>query len=124
MAGEIRFSESGNLFVQLVTKEQFEGREERKGAKTSPFGMIIQVGEEEEKAKKASFAFKDIPGGIYGIRVFQDVDGNKNLNIGLFGPTEPWGMYRPSRPQFRGPTFEEIAFEVRRDVVDVVIEVE
>ncbi len=122
VAGEIRFSESGNLFVQLVTKEQFMGNEKKGEGRTSPIGMIIPIGEEDQKAKKASFTFKDVPTGTYGIRVFQDVNGNKNLDIGLFGPTEPWGMHRPKRPKFRGPTFEEIAFEVNRDMVDVMIE--
>lgn len=124
VSGEIRFPESGYLFVQIVTREQFSGSGKKGEEKARPIGMVIPVGPAEQKAKKAPFTFTNVPAGTYGIRVFQDVNGNKDLDAGLFGPTEPWGMHRSKRPAFRGPTFEEIAFDVHEDVVDVVIVLE
>lgn len=43
--------------------------------------------------------------------------------MGKFGPKEPWGMYRPKRPAFRGPKFKEIKFEVKEDMTDIKVEV-
>ena len=60
---------------------------------------------------------------MYAIRVFQDVNGNGDLDIGSFGPKEPWGTYRNVRPKFRGPKFEEMAFDVKETMKDIVIEV-
>jgi uncharacterized protein (DUF2141 family) len=75
------------------------------------------------KKGKVSFQFGEVPRGTYGIRCFQDVNENQKLDRGVFGPSEPWGVYRPKRPAFRGPQFEEISFVVDRDMVDVQVEV-
>ena len=42
------------------------------------------------------------------------VNGNGDLDMGSFGPKEPWGTYRDARPKFRGPKFEEMAFVILR----------
>jgi uncharacterized protein (DUF2141 family) len=56
--------------------------------------------------------------------MFSGLNGNKILDSGAFGPVEPWGMYRPSRPAFRAPTFEEVAFEVDKDITNIEIELQ
>jgi uncharacterized protein (DUF2141 family) len=74
--------------------------------------------------KKAPFAFYNVPSGRYGIRCFQDVNGNEELDSGLFGmPKEPWGFYRPKRPRLRGPKFKEVAFEVNANITDIQVDV-
>ncbi len=73
------------------------------------------------KAKTVSFIFHNIPGGVYGIQIFQDLNGNGKLDSGAFGPKEPWGMSNNIHPKFRGPTFDEIKFEVLSDVSDMNI---
>ncbi len=131
VAGEIKIKKTGDIYVTLVTKEQFEAdgdgdkeqEEKKQGVEPSPFALIIPVGEEEQKAQKVSFAFEGVPAGTYGIRCFQDVNGNGELDMGTFGPREPWGMYRPKRPTFRGPKFEEIKFEVKEDMTEISFEV-
>lgn len=114
--GEIIFAKKGAIYIQLVTKEEFEGN------KKSQFALIIEVGPEDLKKGKTSFSFMNVPKGTYGIKCFQDLNGNKTMDKGIFGPKEPWGMYRPSRPAFRGPTFEEIAFKVDKDITDIELE--
>lgn len=131
VAGEINFKKTGDIYVTLVTKEQFEAdgdgakeqEKEKQGVEPSPFALIIPVGKEEQKSQKVSFAFEGVPAGTYGIRCFQDVHGNGELDMGTFGPKEPWGMYRPKRPTFRGPRFKEIKFEVKEDMTDISFEV-
>jgi uncharacterized protein (DUF2141 family) len=114
--GEISFTKKGAIIIQLVTKEEFESN------KDSQFASIIEVGPEDLKKGKTSFSFTNVPVGTYGIKCFQDLNGNKTLDRGAFGPEEPWGMYRPSRPAFRAPTFEEIAFKVEQDITDIELE--
>jgi len=99
----------------LITKEEFDA--ERDGA----FGQIITISEKEEKAKKVAFTFEYVPADTYAIQVFQDVNDNGELDMGMFGPKEPWGNYRHKRPKFRGPKFEEMAFEVKENLSDIQI---
>lgn len=114
--GEISFPKKGAIFIQLVTKEEFESN------KASQFVSIIEVGPEDLEKGKVSFSFANVPAGSYGITCFQDLNGNKILDRSTFGPVEPWGMYRPGRPAFRGPTFEEIVFNVDKDIIDIELE--
>jgi uncharacterized protein (DUF2141 family) len=130
VTGEISFSKTGDIYVAIVTKAQFEqgarerakAGENKKAQKPSPFSMIITIGEVDQKTHKVSFVFENVPTGTYGIEAFQDVNGNGQLDMGMFGAKEPWGMYRPSRPALRGPKFEEIAFEVKQDLTDMRLE--
>jgi uncharacterized protein (DUF2141 family) len=117
VAGKVSFTKTGDIYIELVTKAQFEGEE------ASSFGLIIPVGPEEQKAKKVSFEFENVPAGTYAIQCFQDINGNGGLDMGNFGPKEPWGMYRPKRHKFRGPRFNEIKFDVKKDMTDIQFEV-
>ncbi|HUT98702.1 MAG TPA: DUF2141 domain-containing protein [bacterium] len=56
-----------------------------------------------------SFSFTGIPPGEYAIFAFQDEDYNGTLNLGLLGPTEPWGTYRHVSII---PTFSAMAFKL------------
>lgn len=116
LTGEISFKKQGNIRLALMTKEEFEA--DKGGRK-----LILKIGPKEIKKGRVSFTSKDVPPGTYGIKCFQDVNGNKKLDKGLFGPKEPWGNYRSVRPFFRGPKFEEIAFEVDKDMTDIRFEI-
>ena len=117
VAGELTFSKTGDILMSLVTQSQFENDED------AAFGLLVTVGEEELKAHNVAFKFEDVPVGTYAIQAFQDVNGNGVLDSGNFGPKEPWGMYRPKRPTFRAPRFDEIKFEVAADMTDIAFEV-
>lgn len=117
VGGEISFTQTGDLFIQLATEEEFNND------RMPPFALILRVGPEETKKGKVPFQFGGVLTGTYVIRCFQDVNENQKLDRGMFGPSEPWGVYRPKRPAFRGPKFEEISFAVDRDMVDVQVEV-
>jgi hypothetical protein len=112
--GDITFPKSGDIYVQLATEDEYRGR----GGK---LGLIVPVGAKEPDGRRASFRFENVPSGIYGIRCFQDVNGNGKLDMAI-GPTEPWGMYRNRRPAFRGPRFDEISLELIGDMRGIRIE--
>ena len=62
--------------------------------------------------KKVSFKFEGIQKGTYGIRCFQDENGNGKLGKGMFGPKEPWGMSWQGDKPAKWPKFKHIAFNV------------
>lgn len=50
--------------------------------------------------------------GIYGVAVFQDLNGNEKLDRNLFGaPTEPFGFSNNPVIGFSAPEFAEFQFE-------------
>ena len=50
--------------------------------------------------------------GIYGVAVFQDLNGNEKLDRNLFGaPTEPFGFSNNPVIRFSAPEFAEFKFE-------------
>ena len=116
VSGEIAFPKTGDLYIQLVTKEEFESD------KDAGFGIIVAVGPEDIRKGRALFSFEGVPKGTYGIRCFQDVNGAGKMEKGMFGPKQPWGTYRPARPAFRAPHFDEVAFEVDKNVENIAIE--
>lgn len=60
------------------------------------------------------FKFKVLP-GRWALSAFEDRNGNGTLDMGLFGPKEPTGFWRPFTA-WRKPTFEDVAVPVGRDV--------
>ncbi len=61
---------------------------------------------------EARFVFEGVPAGSYSIAIFQDIDGNGQLDMGLFGPKEPYGFSNNARALFGPPSFEEASFEL------------
>ena len=115
--GTAVFNKAGDVYVKLLDKEQFE--KDVKGLDPqTPFVYIIKA---ENGVKKAPFKFAGVPGGTYAIACFQDVDGNGKLDIGMFGPTEPWGYYG-KRPSFI-PVFKEESFILSNDLTNITIEI-
>ncbi len=131
IAGEIQFPKKGDLYIFLYTEEEFEeshkdddknDEKEPKDLKFPGHTLHIKIGEEELNAKKVEFKIENVSAGMYCILVNQDVNGNGKLDMGMFGPKEPWGNYRHKRPRFRGPKFKEMVFEVKADMTDIMIE--
>lgn len=118
VSGKIKFSKSGEIFIQLQDKDQFESKSDNQNTAS----LIIEIEEEGKKRGEDLFEFKNISGGTYVIQVFQDVNGSGKLDSGKFGPKEPWGNYRFARPFFRAPTFEEMKFVVNENICDIKIE--
>jgi uncharacterized protein (DUF2141 family) len=114
VAGEISFEKKGDIYLRLASEIEFKNRK-----KESVFQTMISVGSAEIEKGRVSFKFTDVPEGLYVIRSFQDENGNGELDSGLLGPKEPWAMYGLKRPVFKKPKFEEISFEVNRNITDI-----
>jgi len=91
----------GDIFVSLVDRKTFGTP--YKGVRNA----IIHGPSEEE-----TICFTDILAGRYGVRCFQDVNGNKELDRGLLGPQEPWALSWQGKRSFP-PSFDDIAFSNR-----------
>jgi uncharacterized protein (DUF2141 family) len=111
VSGEIRFKKAAPIYLRLLAlddaKQELIAREQ-----------IIALKPEDVARGSLRFEFAGLAPGRYALRCFQDVNGNKKLDIGMFGPKEPWSTYRLARPKFRPPRFEEMAFDASADVLD------
>lgn len=57
-----------------------------------------------------SVAFTDLPAGRYAVAVFQDLNGNGELDTNLLGiPTEPYGFSRNAMGNMGPPSFAAAA---------------
>ena len=61
-----------------------------------------------------------VPQGRWAISAYEDRNENGVLDMGLFGPTEPSGFWRPFRGWHK-PHFEEVAILVDHDITDANI---
>jgi uncharacterized protein (DUF2141 family) len=129
VSGQVTFKKAGNIHLELVTEEQFKADDDddddnAAGNHESVANLMFEIGEQERTQKKVSFKFTNIPAGTYVIQGFQDVNGNGDLDEGMFGPKEPWGMSMlKKKPRFRGPKLEEVKFEVTQDITDMIIKI-
>ena len=68
--------------------------------------------------------FADLPPGKYAISVYHDVNGNQRMDANMVGiPSEPYGFSRDARGKMGPPSFEDAAFEVGKDTVNLTIKV-
>lgn len=57
--------------------------------------------------------FRDLPPGRYAVVAYQDRNGNRELDRGLFGiPAEPYGFSRDARDDGGPPKFRDAALDV------------
>jgi uncharacterized protein (DUF2141 family) len=64
------------------------------------------------KNKKATCEFKDIPQGIYAVRVYQDENLNGKLDKNFVGyPKEPYGISNNAKSKTGPPKYEKAKFD-------------
>jgi len=65
--------------------------------------------------------FKNIPYGTYAISVYHDVNGNGKMDMGAFGPLEPYGFSNNAKAIFSAPPFSKAAFVLNSSEVTISI---
>jgi uncharacterized protein (DUF2141 family) len=74
----------------------------------------FRLAEVKVKDFKAECTFSDIPLGTYSVKAFHDLDGDEQLDKGLFGiPLEPYGFSNNVRGTFGPPSYESTRFRFR-----------
>lgn len=111
--GKVGAAKPGRIFIKMSTHEQFE-----KGGPGSHQAIL------EDSGNSIEFVFYNVLPQSYCIQAFVDVNANGELDMGAFGPKEPWGNYRFARPRMRAPRFDEMAFEVNADIDGISIRLE
>lgn len=118
ISGKVRYEGNGDIYIYLVNEEMF--LKPLVGLQT----IILKTELANDTTLNRSFQFKAVKAGLYGIRCFQDTNGNGKLDRGLFGPKEPWGMSWNSEKPLKWPRFENIVFQVHSDISLKPIDVE
>ncbi len=106
MAGTLRVitkvnSPEGEIRAALLTsQEEFESD----GMFMGTFAPVSM--------NSATLEFDDVPAGIYGVALYQDLNGNQELDRNALGiPTEPFGFSNNPTIRFSAPTFDDFKFE-------------
>ncbi|MFQ3620322.1 MAG: DUF2141 domain-containing protein, partial [Spirochaetales bacterium] len=108
VTGEVRYERSQPIYVALVRQEQFPFTN-----LNTPYQIFLPKPDTSQGEKRFVFQFSGLQAGEYAIVAFQDKNGNGILDLGLFGPTEPWDMsFVTNRPRFRAPRFRDASFRV------------
>ena len=67
----------------------------------------------KEQGKSATFTFKDVPAGTYGISVLHDENGNGKIDTALgMMPKEGYGFSRDAKVRMGPPSFADAAFDM------------
>jgi uncharacterized protein (DUF2141 family) len=72
-----------------------------------------------DAARVAHYVFV-VPRGRWAVSAYEDRNENGVLDMGLFGPKEPNGFWRPFRGRHK-PHFDEVATAVDHDIADANI---
>ena len=92
--------------VFLLDKETFQKPYE---------GIRQKVIHVEEGKSSVDFNFKNVKSGNYGLRSFQDMNNNGELDRFLIIPREPWCLSWKDNKSIP-PDFEDISFHVNKDI--------
>ena len=84
------------------------------GTKNKFLDTKDQLKEYHFKPKNGKLVAKitDIPYGIYGMAIYQDVNSNGKIDKNLIGiPTEPYAFSNNYKPNIKAPSFNDCKFE-------------
>ncbi|MFO8063735.1 MAG: DUF2141 domain-containing protein [Spirochaetota bacterium] len=110
--------EKGTLFVVIVDRQRWD---DPTGSETDE-GYAQGFSADVDDQESISYSLEDVPPGTYAIRAFIDTNDNEDLDMGMLGPREPWGVYRATGRVVGPPRFEELSFTVDEDVRDADFE--
>jgi uncharacterized protein (DUF2141 family) len=92
-------TEGHALLALCASAEDFDSRD-----------RALRYGKVKPADGSAVFSFEDLPAGEYAIKVFQDADGDQELDVGLFGPEEAYGFSNGARGTFGPPSWQDARF--------------
>ncbi len=101
---------AGPVMVALFNEEGWAGRAAPVRAVAIPAGGAV-----------VSHVFENLPAGSYGVRLYQDVDADGELDANPFGiPTEPFGFSNNAPVRFGPPGWDAAAFAVSGDAAHAI----
>ncbi len=94
--------QKGQLFVALYDENSF--------LQKPLIGKIINV-----EVAELSIAFDSLKLENYAVAIFHDKNGNGKLDMGAYGPTEPYAFSNNAEGVFGPPSFEACLIKVDTD---------
>ena len=84
-------------------------------------GFLTHPVQQHKIAAGADPVFEfEVPAGRWAVSSFEDRNGNGVLDMGMFGPKEPSGFWRPFNGHHK-PRFEEVSSQVDKDVSNITV---
>ncbi len=103
--------QEGRLFVAVFEKRgRFINKET-----TDDYvaGRVYEV----DSTDVVVYRLRGVPSGTYVLLAFLDTNDNEELDMGILGPREPWGIYNPDERSLVGrPRFDAFSFELSSDM--------
>jgi uncharacterized protein (DUF2141 family) len=97
----VRAGQGPVMVAVFNTEQNWRGRETGavRTARVDATGTTVRV------------RFENLPAGSYGIRLFQDLDANGDLNTGFMGiPSEPYAFSNNAPIRFGPPSWAAVRF--------------
>ena len=79
----------------------------------TPFKVAII----KPNSKVVNIVIPNLPEGVYAISLYQDENTNEDLDMGMFGPKEPYGFSNNAKGKFGPAKFADAKFEVTSNSV-------
>ena len=121
ISGEVTFQYDGNIYICLLTMEEFRDFNIPRHELSQSPCKVIQMNTDLKKAGKVSFSFDNIPKGTYCVFTYQDVNMNGEVDFENYRMIEPWGSYKEAFPG-ASPTWHKIKFDVEKDIKGITVE--
>lgn len=107
--GGIITNYSPNKAIYLAMYSSHEDFKQRK------FYKKLRFLQNQVTSDSLRYVFTGVEPGEYIVVAFQDLNGDVKLNMGMFGPVEPYDVYKPNYGIF-GPKFSKCKFLVNCDI--------
>ena len=123
ISGEVTFQDDGNIYICLLTKEEFRDIfVPRRELSQSPC-KIIHINTDLKKAGKVSFTFDNVPKETYCIFTYQDANMNGEVDYVNYAIDEPWVTYKGYKEAlFEHPTWGKVKFDLEKNIIGITIE--
>ncbi|MDR2926843.1 MAG: DUF2141 domain-containing protein [Cytophagaceae bacterium] len=92
----------GKMFIAVYDEANY--------MKQPLYGTVAKVDTQEVTA-----VIDSVSAGCYAVVIFHDINDNGKLDMGAFGPTEPYGYSNNAKGQYGPPSFADCAIKVEDD---------
>ena len=120
VSGEVTFQYDGNIYICLLTMEEFQDFHRPRHELSESPCKVIQMNTDLKKAGKVSFTFDNIPKGTYCVFTYQDVNMNGEVDFEGILINEPWGSYKKSFI-WTNPMWGKVKFDLESDITGIKI---
>jgi len=119
ISGEVTFQYDGNIYICLLTMEEFRDFNIPWHILSESPCKVIQMNPDLKKAGKVSFTFDNVPKGTYCVLTYQDVNMNGEVDFENYTMNEPWGSYKEIMTNI--PVWGMVKFDLEKNITGITI---